>query len=323
MDTLLSLVNRWQRGFPLVPSPFAAVAGYEGTGETKVIEAFAAARKAGWMARLGPVWAPRRLGWSTLAAARVPPDKLDAVAECVSIFPEVNHNYAREDEWNLWFVITSPSESRGRAILVAIERALDVPVIALPLRTEFFVDLGFDLTGEKKRAPIKAEVPTQANLSAEMEPLVHALSAGLPLVPHPYAAVGEAIGWSETAVIAQLEQWIGTRVVRRIGAVVRHRRLGYRANAMCVWDVSDDAVREAGERLALEPAVSLCYERFRAPPHWPYNLYAMIHGRDRETVSRERHRLGVELGLDRWPHRVLFSTKEYKQTGADYTGRER
>ena len=202
MDTLLSLVNRWQRGFPLVPSPFAAVAGYEGKGETKVIEAFAAARKAGWMARLGPVWAPRRLGWSTLAAARVPPDKLDAVAECVSIFPEVNHNYAREDEWNLWFVITSPSESRGRAILVAIERALDVPVIALPLRTEFFVDLGFDLTGEKKRAPIKAEVPTQASLSAEMEPLVHALSAGLPLVPHPYAAVGEAIGWSEPAVIA-------------------------------------------------------------------------------------------------------------------------
>ncbi|MBI5781214.1 MAG: Lrp/AsnC family transcriptional regulator [Rhodocyclales bacterium] len=322
MDTLLSFVNRWQRGFPLVPSPFAAIAAREGTSEAEVIEAFAAARKAGWMARLGPVWAPRRFGWSTLAAARVPPEKLDAVAECVSIFPEVNHNYAREDEWNLWFVLTSPSEARGRAVLVAIEQALQVPVIALPLRTEFFVDLGFDLTGEEKRAPTKAEVPSPVSLSAELEPSVRELSAGLPLVPRPYAAVGERVGCSEVEVIAQLERWIGAGVVRRIGAVVRHRRLGYRANAMCVWDVPDDAVRQAGERLAREPAVSLCYERFRALPHWPYNLYAMIHGRDRETVSRERHRLGVELGLDRWPHRVLFSTKEYKQTGADYTGRE-
>lgn len=323
MDTLLSLVNRWQRGFPLVPSPFAAVAGYEGTGETKVIEAFAAARKAGWMARLGPVWAPRRLGWSTLAAARVPPDKLDAVAECVSIFPEVNHNYAREDEWNLWFVLTSPSEARGRAVLMAIERALGVPVIALPLRAEFFIDLGFDLSGDGRCTPTTMEVLPQASLPAEMEPLVRELSAGLPLVPRPYAAVGEAIGWSETAVIAQLEQWIGTRVVRRIGAVLRHRRLGYRDNAMCVWDVPDDEVRAVGERLAREPAVTLCYERFRAPPYWPYNLYVMIHGRDRDTVSRERDRLGQKLGLDRWPHRMLFSTKEYKQTGADYTGRER
>jgi DNA-binding Lrp family transcriptional regulator len=196
-------------------------------------------------------------------------------------------------------------------------------VIALPLRAEFFVDLGFDLFGEGRRAPTTAEVPTQARLSAEMEPLVRELSAGLPLVPRPYAAVGEAIGWSETTVIAQLEQWIGTRVVRRIGAVVRHRRIGYRDNAMCVWNVPDGEVRAMGERLAREPAVTLCYERFRAPPHWPYNLNAMIHGRDREAVSRQRHRLGQELGLDRWPHRILFSTKEYKQTGADYTGRER
>src|SRR5690606_2852191 len=137
---------------------------------------------------------------------------------------------------------------------------------------------------------------------------------GLPLVPRPYAA----LGWPEEEVLATLARWLQEGVVRRIGAVVRHRALGYQANAMAVWDVPVERVVEAGQRLAADTAVTLCYRRARALPEWPYNLYCMVHGRRRDATLEAVARMGAAPGLAGLPHAVLFSRRCFAQRAPRY-----
>ncbi len=148
--------------------------------------------------------------------------------------------------------------------------------------------------------------------------VLEAVAAGLPRVSRPYAAIGAALGVSEAQVIAALRRLIDTGVIRRFGLIVRHRALGYTANAMVVFDVPDRALARIAPRLAACEWVTLCYRRPRRPPHWPYNLFCMIHGRDRATVRAQIERLVADCALDGIPRAVLFSTRCFKQEGARY-----
>ena len=148
--------------------------------------------------------------------------------------------------------------------------------------------------------------------------LIAAIQDGLPLVPRPYARVGAQIGLSEGEVIENLRHLIDRGAIRRWGVIVRHHELGYRANAMVVWDVPQEQVRAAGRRLAGLPFVTLCYQRPRRPPDWPYNLFCMIHGRDRETVTGLIAQAAEQAGLTEVDRAVLFSRRRFKQRGARY-----
>ena len=148
--------------------------------------------------------------------------------------------------------------------------------------------------------------------------LIAAVQDGLPLAPRPYAAIGEKIGIGEAEVIAGLRRLIDDGVIKRLGVIVRHRELGYRANAMVVWDVPDTRVGDAGRVLAALPFVTLCYRRPRRPPAWPYNLFCMIHGRDRGTVEGLVDQATAAAGLEGLPRAVLFSRRQFKQRGARY-----
>ena len=148
--------------------------------------------------------------------------------------------------------------------------------------------------------------------------LIAALQPGLPLTSRPYAAVADAAGMSEDEAIECIGTLIERGVIKRFGIVVRHRELGYSANAMVVWDVPNDLVAEIGRRMAESPAVTLCYRRPRRRPDWQYNLFCMIHGRDRSAVARQVEELAEELGITNVPRAVLFSRRRFKQRGADY-----
>lgn len=152
--------------------------------------------------------------------------------------------------------------------------------------------------------------------------LVDALGTGLPLTHRPYAGLGAPLGLSEAAVLSRLTRLHETGVIRRFGAIVRHREVGYHANAMCVFDVPDDRVADAGARLATRPEVTLCYRRRRQRPDWPYNLFAMVHGKQRDEVGARVERMVRECGLDRLPRAVLFGVRRFKQGGGCY-GRPR
>jgi DNA-binding Lrp family transcriptional regulator len=151
--------------------------------------------------------------------------------------------------------------------------------------------------------------------------LIEAIQNGLPLVSRPYAAIGKTIGMSEAFVINRLSHLINSGVIKRFGVVVRHRELGYRANAMVTWDVPDERVTQLGEQLRQFNCVTLCYHRARHLPDWPYNLYCMIHGKDRNIVLGKLDEIIKQSDLADIPYQILFSRHCFKQRGAIYTPR--
>lgn len=145
--------------------------------------------------------------------------------------------------------------------------------------------------------------------------LVAATQSGLPLVPRPYEALGATLGTSGAAVRERLAQWLDQGLVRRIGAVPNHYRLGFTANGMTVWDVDDESVDSLGERVGALPFVSHCYRRPRHRPDWPFNLFAMLHGHSRAEVERQRDAVRAVLGAACRSDEVLYSTAILKKTG--------
>jgi len=145
--------------------------------------------------------------------------------------------------------------------------------------------------------------------------LIRATQAGLPLVPAPYAAVACELGLTEHEVITRLAAMQARGVLRRIGAVPNHYRLGWRANGMTVWDVDDACIDTLGERIGALPFVSHCYRRPRHLPHWPYNLFAMVHARSREDAAPQVAAIAALLGGACRAHDVLWSTRILKKTG--------
>lgn len=145
--------------------------------------------------------------------------------------------------------------------------------------------------------------------------LVAATQSGLPLVPRPYEALGAMLGTSGAAVRERLAQWLDQGLVRRIGAVPNHYRLGFTANGMTVWDVDDESVDSLGERVGALPFVSHCYRRPRHRPDWPFNLFAMLHGHSRAEVERQRDAVRAVLGAACRSDEVLYSTAILKKTG--------
>lgn len=159
------------------------------------------------------------------------------------------------------------------------------------------------------------------SLSETDKRVVCAVQNGLPLVTHPFAEAGRKAGLSEAALLARLRALSDAGAIKRFGLVVRHRELGYTANAMVVWSLADAAVEAAGRRLARVPWVTLCYRRPQRPPRWPYNLFCMIHGRHRDEVLAQIAELAALPELHGCAYDVLFSRRRFKQRGARYIER--
>ena len=172
--------------------------------------------------------------------------------------------------------------------------------------------------GEKSSSPRSSFLPPWAEgnqIDATDRRIIVATQEGLPRVPRPYHAVARQLGLSPDEVIARLQRMLASGVIRRIGAVPNHYALGYQANGMSVWDVPDGRVRELGPRIGELDFVSHCYHRPRHLPDWPYNFFAMVHGRDRAEVEAKVAFIAELLGEADRGHAVLYSTRILKKTG--------
>lgn len=327
MQALTSrLLNDFQRNFPLDPAPFARIARSLDTTAETVLATLKELQARGAVSRVGPVFRPNTVGASTLAAMAVPLQRLEAVAAIVSAFPQVNHNYEREHRFNLWFVVTAENPLALQETLNEIQDSTGCAVLSLPLLRDYHIDLGFrmqleDHTGFAQLAPDPAAAALEPALQSRRdgaEDFIQVVQDGLPLVERPYREIGDRLGWSEQAVIDTLQDMIDAGIIKRLGVVVRHHELGYRANAMVVWNVPDDQVDALGQQLGRQDCVTLCYQRPRRLPDWPYNLFCMVHGRDRDDVLACIGRMAEGLGLEAVPHTVLFSGRRFKQRGARY-----
>jgi DNA-binding Lrp family transcriptional regulator len=316
----LRLLNDFQRDFPLCAQPYAALAAQLGSDEPTILDTLQRLHHDGCLSRIGAVFAPRRVGASTLAALAVPPEQLENIADRVSAYPEVNHNYEREHRFNLWFVVTASDAQQLERVLRDIKTGTGCQLIVLPLLEEFHIDLGFDLQGGGRTQGRSRRIdPADMYHPTDLERvLMAALQAGLELVPRPFDRLAQQTGLGEDEILAMIESWLADGRIKRFGVVVRHHELGYNANAMTMWDVPDGRVGELGALLAQEPAVTLCYRRERHLPAWSYNLYCMIHGRERAQVVAQIKAMRYRLGLVEFPHAVLFSRQRFKQQGARY-----
>lgn len=169
--------------------------------------------------------------------------------------------------------------------------------------------------------PLRPRSNTNGNEKATADSaLIRSIQGGLPLVERPFAAIAAELGWTEEAVIERIRALQALGAIKRLGVVVRHQELGYGANAMVVWDLPDAQVDALGQRIGALPFVTLCYRRPRRPPTWPYNLFTMIHGRDRAAVLTQVARLQTDLERELGPldNAVLFSGQRFKQRGAFY-----
>ena len=174
-------------------------------------------------------------------------------------------------------------------------------------------------TGTESTPGPDANLPARPRANADSA-LIRAIQGGLPLVEQPFAAIAADLGWTEEAVIEGIRALMAQGAIKRLGVVVRHQELGYGANAMVVWDLPDAQVDALGQRIGALPFVTLCYRRPRRLPEWPYNLFTMIHGRDRAAVLSQVAQLKVDLETELGPlvNAVLFSGQRFKQRGAFY-----
>lgn len=309
------LLDEFQRDLPLVPRPFAAMAEVLGTTEADVLERLERLQDCGRISRVGATCRPNTAGASTLAALAIPEDRIEEVAAVVSAEPGVNHSYLREDRWNLWFVATAPSENELAAALARIEEASGLPVLSLPLVRPFNIDLGFRLRGPRQPLGLDS-APDLDVLREDDRPLMQALSEGLDLVPAPFAALAERLDRDEAEVIARIAALARARILTRVGVIVRHRALGWAANAMVVWQLPEAGIEAAGRALSQVPGVTLCYQRRLVPGVWDWPLFCMIHARSRPEALEVLDRARALPELTGVPHKVLFSTRCFKQRGA-------
>jgi DNA-binding Lrp family transcriptional regulator len=330
LDALgVALLERYQRTMPLVEAPYAAMARELGTTEHAVLEQLHRLRAQRVLVRVGPVFAPHALGASTLAAMAVAPARIDEVAALVSRYDEVNHNYEREHELNLWFVVTAPDAARVAEVLGSVAARTGLEVLDLPLLEPYHIDLGFSLWSGPGEAAAKracerrgaGPAPKRAPLAALDRRLAAAVEDGLALEPRPFVALADDVGCNVDDVRAHLARLLADGAIKRFGLVVRHHELGFTANAMVVMDVPDERVGTVGHQLARLAPVTLCYRRPRRPPRWRYNLFCMIHGRDREAVMAEAARVRQLASVEESAWAVLFSTRRFKQRGARYARR--
>ena len=326
-----------QADFPVVQRPFAELSNQAGVPEGKVLARVRRLAQSGRIRRIGAIFDSGKLGYvSTLVAATVAQDRVDEVAAMVSALPGVTHNYRRDHRYNLWFTLTCESGERLQQTLDGLSQQTGVAFHSLPALAMYKARVQFDLMDESPAsspAPQAAADATQRDGSDRLrsddapggnpapvfedraKALIRVLQESIPLSAEPYAAIASQLGMDVAQVLAQVSDWIGSGVIRRMGAVVAHRKLGFSANGMAVFAIGDERADEVGRHLAACPQVTHCYRR-SALPGWPYTMFAMIHSTDEQEVRRFVAAQAAALGLTDYD--VLFSTHEYKKVSMRY-----
>jgi siroheme decarboxylase len=316
--TELALIDRWQHGFPLVEKPFEVVGRFAALDEDETIGIFRRMRENEVISRVGAVVRPNTVGASTLAAMQVPDERLEQVADLVSREPLVTHNYEREHALNLWFVITGTGPEAIAATIERIRRQTGLDVVDLPMLEAYHLGLGFSL-GAAPPQRREIENPADYRPDPRDKAILAAIEDGLPLIERPYRAVADQLDLGQSEIIDRLEHMKASGIVTRFGCVVRHEKLGYRSNAMAVWDVPEARLADVVESFARHPKVTLCYRRPRHLPLWPYNIFCMVHARSRCDAYAVLDEINLEADTGLLRQTVLFSKRCFKQRGAVFS----
>ena len=319
-----ALLTEVQAAFPVAHRPFALLGEKLGITEEECLERVSRLRADKVIRQLSGIFDTRALGYqSTLAAMRVDAARVDEAAEAINQHPGVSHNYKRNDAFNIWFTVAVPPEDsleQTVQILHALARAEET--IILPTLRLYKIGVKLDLTGQQAPFESPEEIYNEQRRTAPKPALtdqdialIRVLQEDLPLVEMPFGIWAEQADMTEEELFAWVRRMEQLGYLRRFAAILYHRNAGFKANAMVVWQVPEAQVDAAGEQMALFREVSHCYRR-PVYPNWPYPLFTMVHAESHAACMDVIRRIEERVG--QFPHKNLFSTKEYKKTRVKY-----
>jgi DNA-binding Lrp family transcriptional regulator len=314
------LLNQMQGSFPIVPRPYAEVATALGVEEDVVLRRVAELIQQRIIRQVTPIFDTRALGFqSMLVAAKVDAEHPWRPAKIINAHPGVSHNYLRNHEFNMWFTVaTEPDSALG------LEGTLEVlkqetgaeSVRQLPTLKLFKIRMDLEMSGDTEALAKSAEAVAPAETDPQPydeldRAVIRATQGDLPVVSEPYADAARALGMPVDRLVAHLEGMVERHLLRRVAAILFHRRAGFSANGMGVWRVPQDRVLEAGSRMAAFRGISHCYER---PTYgdWPYQLFTMAHGRSKEECDAILDAVEAEVGCIQ-QRATLYSSTEFKK----------
>ncbi|HVS28495.1 MAG TPA: Lrp/AsnC family transcriptional regulator [Solirubrobacteraceae bacterium] len=313
------LLNLMQSSFPLQPRPYLHVAEQAEISEGEAISRVQRLVDERIIRQVTPIFDTRALGYkSMLVAAKVDPEHPQRAASFINTHPGVTHNYLRNHEFNLWFTLAVEGESRlgidGTLELIA-ERAGASSIRQLPTLRLFKIRMDLEMEGDTDALATAGVVEAPRDLEpialSEFEiEVIRALQGDMPVVPEPYEPAAQALGVSVAALLEQLESMRERGALRRVAAILFHRRAGFSANGMGVWNVPDSQIAELGPRMAAFRGISHCYQR---PTYedWPYSIFTMAHGRSKGECDAVLDAIADEFEISE--RATLYSSTEFKK----------
>ena len=313
------LLNLMQGSFPIVPKPYAAVAGEAGIGEDEVLARVQRLLDERIIRQVTPIYDTRALGYgSMLVAAKVDPEHPWRAAKIINSHPGVSHNYLRNHEFNMWFTLAVEGDSK-----LGLQGTLDLmqeltgatSIRQLPTLKLFKIRMELEMDGDTKSLSTEgvAQAPVELEGVAYDErdrDVIRATQGDLPVVSEPYVAAAAALGMSVDELLEHLEGMKERGILRRVAAILYHRRAGFSANGMGVWKVPEDKIAEFGPRMASYRGISHCYQR---PTYedWPYSVFTMAHGRSKEECDAILDAIAGEFAITE--RATLYSSTEFKK----------
>ena len=323
-DVDKALLTELQKQFPVDHRPFEILGQKLGISEQACLERVGRLKSNQVIRQISAIFDTRALGYqSTLAAMKVDSARVDEAAEVINQHPGVSHNYKRNDPFNIWFTIAiPPGESLEQAVNILHTLAKGEETIILPTLRLYKIGVKLDLTGQEGALESPEDIYDEKRRMAAKPPLteqdirlIRILQEDLPLLEIPFTVLAEQAETTEEELFAWSRKMEHLGYMRRFAAILYHRNAGFKANAMVVWQVPQDQVDVAGEQMALFREVSHCYRR-PVYPNWPYPLFTMIHAETYSACMDVVKRIEERVG--QFPHKNLFSTKEYKKIRVKY-----
>ncbi len=325
-ETDRRLMNLLQSSFPLAPEPFAAVSEAAELDLDDVLSRTQRLLDGRIIREITPIFDTRALGYdSMLVAAKVDAEHPQRPAQIVNSHPGVSHNYLRTHEFNLWFTIATPPDSELglSGTLEALMRETGAESMRqLPTLTLFKINMNLEM--EKGTEALAAAVDAAPPRELDAQPyderdiaIVRALQGPMAAVERPYDEAAAEVGVSTEALLEHLEGMVERKLLRRVAAILFHRRAGFSANGMGVWKVPEDEIMETGRRMASFRGISHCYQR---PTYedWPYSVFTMAHGRSKEECDAILDSIATECGMGPDDRATLYSSTEYKKIRLHY-----
>jgi siroheme decarboxylase len=318
------LLNLMQGSFPIVPRPYAHVAGEAGISEDEAMARVQRLLDERIIRQVTPIFDTRALGYeSMLVAAKVDPEHPWRAANVINEHPGVSHNYLRNHDFNIWFTIATEPDSalglQGTLDVLAEEAGAEsvrqLPTLKLfKIRMDLEMEAGTDALAKAAEAVAPAETQRQPYDDFD-KAVIRATQGDLPVISEPYAPAAAELRIDQRRLLHHLQAMQERRLLRRVAAILFHRRAGFSANGMGVWKVPDDRILELGTRMAAFRGISHCYQR---PTYadWPYSVFTMAHGRSKEECDAILDSIAADTEIS--DRATLYSSTEFKKIRLEY-----